>query len=221
MKLAIVEPKRGADNCSGHSSVILLSARVPFVSRAATGLSPILHHGAWPFIAKGERRAILRIFVSSRVAIVVSKSNEKLSSPYATSRIDSDDHSIRRSNLTLFILGIILMERANSSHSSFPRSKIGSEIKLAIITYHLEIFLLNLRKESLSKVLDSQLFNDSMIGVGRSRPMTRAIGHGSKVWPKRCDECHCTRPVLHRGSTCGAKRREKRAEEERRGCSRA
>lgn len=43
-------------------------------------------------------------------------------------------------------------------------------------------------------------------GVGRSRPMTRAIGHGSKVRPKRCDECHCTRPVPHRGSTCDAKR---------------
>lgn len=85
-------------------------------------------------------------------------------------------------------------------------------------TYHLEIFLLNLRKESLSKVLDSQVFNDSIIprpGMGRSRPMTRAIGHGSKVWPKRCNECHCTRPVLRRGSTCDAKRGGKKGRRKR------
>ena len=71
--------------------------------------------------------------------------------------------------------------------------------------------------DSLSNVRDSQVFNGSIVRArsGRGSPistaMTRAIGHGSKVRPKRCDECHCTRAVLHIAVPMEpAKRREKK-----------
>lgn len=180
----------------------------------------ISHHEALRFIAKGgATRDIsrLRIFASCERTIVLEIEGKKRRENFLILAPDSRINEFKIP-VSLYTRNFHGKWKAKLA-ANYPRVGRKSRIRGDRgDTYHLEIFLLNLRKESLSKVLDSQVFNDSIIprpGVGRSRPMTRAIGHGSKVWPKRCNECHCTRPVLRRGSTCDAKRGGKKGRRKR------
>lgn len=83
------------------------------------------------------------------------KTEGKLSNPNSWTRITSS-RSLYSTSLAIFMENGKPIPRQLSSRSM---KKLHSRR----YTYHLEIFLLNLRNESLSKVLDSQVFNDSII----------------------------------------------------------